>query len=180
MSYLQPLWIAFGLATVVFAGWAVISGKAKFLAVAGVCLLLGAAAFGADWYIVTEAEKVEALIDELADAAVAGDAEQVLSYFSPTAVIPRTTVAFGLNLVTIEDDLRLTDRSTTVTANDTQAVSDFRANGTVRVPQLGGAGKHFPTKWQLVWRKEAGEWKITEVRRFNPITDEPIDLLARM
>ncbi|QDT16101.1 Cif family virulence factor [Alienimonas californiensis] len=180
VSYLQPLWIAFGVATIACAGWAVISGRAKYLAVAGVCLLLGAATFGADWYVVTEAEKVEAHIDELAAAAVAGDTEKVLSFLSPTAVLPRTSVAFGFNLVTIEDDLRLTDRSTEVTANDTQALSDFRANGTVRVPQLAGASKHFATKWQLVWRKEAGEWKITEVRRFNPITGEPIGLLDRM
>lgn len=179
-SYLTPLAIVLVVAAVAAAAWAVFSGKAKPLVVAAVCLLLGAAAYGADWYVVTEAEKVEALVTDLAAAVVEGDSARALSYLSPTADLPRTTVAMGLKLVQIDPDLRISDRSTTVTANNTQAVSGFRANGTAGSKQLGNSGFRFATKWQLVWRKEANEWKIVQVRRFHPITEEPIDLLSRM
>ena len=179
--YLTPAAVVLAVAAAAAAGWAVFSGKAKFLAVAGVCFLLGVAAFGAERLIVTEAEKVDALIDELADAAIRGNASLVLSRLSPSVPedeLPRKTLAMGLTLVNIDPDLRLTDRSTVVSANDTQATSDFRANGTARSPQLGNATWRFATKWQLVWRKEAGEWKIVRVIRFNPITEEPISVLA--
>ncbi|WP_171187229.1 hypothetical protein [Alienimonas chondri] len=177
MSYLMPLAIVMGALAVACAVWAVVSGRAKFLAVAAVCFLTGAGAFGADWYIVTEAEKVEAHVRDLAEAVVAGDSEKALSYFSVTAIPERLAVATGMSMATFDDDLSLSDWSTVVTANDTQAVSGFRANGTIRVAQIGELYK--PSMWELVWRKEAGEWKIVDVHRFDPITEKPIGLLDR-
>lgn len=59
---------------------------------------------------------------------------------------------------------------------DTQAVSHFRANGTV-VPENYG-DQHVATRWEVSWRKEAGEWKVYKIVRLNPITGEPINLLS--
>ncbi len=177
-AYLFPLALVLAAAALVSAGWAVVSGRAKFLAVAGVCILAAAAALTADWAIVTEAEKVEALIDDLAAAAVAGDADQALSHFSPATDIPVGSIRLGLAMTSFSPDMRLSDRGTTVTANGTQAVSDLRVNGTAQV-KLSGIGGRYATRWQIVWRKEAGEWKIIELRRFDPLRGEEIGLLDR-
>jgi len=174
----MPLAILSGAVAVVAAAWAVFSGKAKLLAVAGVALLIGAGAFAAERAIVTEAEKVEALLLDLADAAVAGDVETVLAALSPKADVSQSLVRMGLMLIEIDDDLRISDRQTEVTANATQARTRFRANGTVRMQKMGSASSRIATLWELIWRKEAGDWKIVEIRRLNPITEQPIDLLS--
>ena len=176
LAYLTPLAIGLGLLAVGLAAWAVVSGRAKLLAAAAVCALLGAAAFGADYWIVTEAEKLEARVHELADALIAGESERALSHFSPTAAAERAAVRAGLAFVVIDPDLRLSDWQIEVTANDTRGTTHFRANGTVGAPKLGFS-QHVATRWQLVWRKEADVWKIVEARRLDPITGETIDFM---
>ena len=172
IDVLFPLAVALGLLAVGLAVWSVVSGRGKLLAIAAACLLLGAAAFAADRFIVTTAERVEALTVEVANAVVAGDVEAALGYFSPTASAERATVRFGLGLITIDPDLRLSDWETTLSGGETRAVVHVRANGTVRNPRMGFE-RHVATRWRLTWRVEAGEWKIVQARRLDPITGQP-------
>ena len=178
IDLLWPLAALFALLTAAFGVWALVSGRGKLLAAAAVCLLLSGGAFVADHLIVTEAERVEARMREVVAAAVAGDVDSVLGYFSPAAAEEQAAVRFGLSLVTIETDLRLSDWDTEVTAADTRATTHFRANGTVRAASFGVIEQHVATRWEFVWRKEAGAWKIVEIRRLDPLSGERIDLRA--
>jgi hypothetical protein len=36
-----------------------------------------------------------------------------------------------------------------------------------------------PSRWEVGWRKEAGEWKILEVTRLNPLKDEPMEIFQK-
>ena len=174
--------VVLAAAAVGLAVWALASGRGKFLGAALACGVLAAGVFGADRLIVTEAEVVEARVEDLAAAVVAGEVEAVLAFFSPTAAGDRAAVRTGMGLATIDPDLRLTDWDTTVTAGGTAATCHFRANGTIRGKFFGG-GNAFrqPTRWLLSWRKEGdpAAWKVVEVRRLDVMTGEPVDLLGR-
>ena len=171
-----PTIVALLVATVAFAfAWSrsrrpVIGG----LAVA--CLLLIPAVYFAERAIVTPAEEVEADVLALRDAVVAGDVERTLSFFSATALPERTAVAAALALADVQDDLRITDLDVSTFGVDTQAVSHFRANGTVSSRAFGD--HRVATRWEVSWRKEAGDWKLYKIERLNPITGEPIGLLS--
>lgn len=154
--------------------------KVIFAVLAGFCLLLIPVVFVVEHLIVTPAEEIEAAIHSLRDAVVSGDIERTLEFFSTTAIVERAQVVTGMTMGEVQPDLRITDVSTKVMASDTIAVSQFRANGTfvMRGPFMAGTHR-VATRWELSWRKEAGEWKITEVQRLNPITGEPMPLLSR-
>lgn len=124
--------------------------------------------------IVTEAEKVEAAIYEVTGAFRDDDLERTLSYISPAETAMRFTVTAAMGLYDVEDDLRITDVRVQTRANDTLAVSRFRANATIASRKGGYRGQH-PTHWELTWRKIEGEWRITDYQRLHIVTGEPID-----
>jgi len=152
------------------------SGRRAFAVAAAVCLLLAPVAYVVEESIVTPAEEVEMKVHALRDAVVAGEVEKVLSFISPTDEVDRARVTLAMNLADVKDDLRITDLSVVTLGEDTQAVSHFRANGTV-VPQ-GFGDQHIPTRWEVSWRKEAGDLKVYKIVRLNPINGEPIGLTS--
>jgi hypothetical protein len=153
--------------------------KRAFIAGAVACLLAIPIVFVVERAIVTPAEQVELRIEGLRSAVVRDDIEATLAYFSKSAVAERLAIASGMALVRVEPDVDVTDLTVEVTANDTVAVSHFRANGTFvgRGPFLNG-DHHIPTRWRASWRKEAGEWKIFAVERLDPIKGERINILS--
>lgn len=171
-------WIVALLVAAVVCGFLWSRTRRRPLAVlTAACLLLVPAVYFAEQAIVTPAEEVERLVYELRDAVVAGDVERTLSFFSPTAETERGAVESGMKLADVKEDLRITDLSVRSFDNDTQAVSEFRANGTV-VPENYGE-QHVATRWEMRWRKEGGEWKLYKIVRLNPITGEQIGLLSQ-
>jgi hypothetical protein len=153
--------------------------KKAFLAIAAACLIAIPIVFVVERSIITPAEVVERQIELLRDAVVSDDVEATLSFFSKSARFERGAIAAGMALVRIEPNVDITDLDVDVRANDTVAVSHFRANGTfVGRGPLAGGEQHIPTRWRVSWRKEAGEWKIFSVERLNPITGEKINILS--
>lgn len=150
--------------------------RGLFAVLAVVCLLLIAAVFAVERAIVTPAEEVERDILALRDAVVRGDLKGTLDYLSPTAVTERGAIETGMRLADVEDDLHVSDMDVKTLAGDTQALSRFRANGTVDLKGYGSG--HVATYWEVSWRKEGGRWKIFQIKRLNPITGEVIGLLA--
>jgi hypothetical protein len=142
-----------------------------------VCLVLVPAAYFVEQAVVTPAEEVEQHVRELRDSVVAGDVERTLSFFAASAEAERGAVQAGMKLVDVKDDLRITDLSVKTVGEDTQAVTHFRANGTV-VPENYG-DQHVATRWEISWRKEAGEWKLYKIVRLNPVTGDPMGLMSQ-
>jgi len=153
--------------------------KSAFVALGAVFLIAIPLVFVIERAIVTPAEQVEQRIEALRSAVVRDDVEATLGFFSKSAALERAAIASGMTLVRVEPDVDVTDLDIEVTANDTVAVSHFRANGTFvgRGPFLSG-DHHIPTRWRASWRKEAGEWKIFAVERLDPIKGDRINILS--
>ena len=169
--------------------------RSVYLAGILVLALLGGGIYFIEKQIVTEAERVEAAIYGVTDAFQDRDVERTVSYFSDNAALPddrlppflrfvarnvslRTVVAGAVSTIQVEDDLRITDVSVETSNNDSLAKSHFRANGSFIVPGAGNVG-HQPTRWEFRWRQEAGEWRIIDVQRLDPINGEPMGVFER-
>ncbi len=143
----------------------------------GVLALIAAA--GITWYaeqaIVTDAERVEQAIRDVASAFVSRDVERTQSFFTPE-LQPMVTAAFAL--VEQVDNLRLTDIQVQMLAQDSRAHTHFRANGTVRIRGPIDIGHH-PSRWHLTWQKEGGRWRVIKIERLHPLTGEEVGVFAR-
>ena len=145
--------------------------RAVFLLGVPVMLVCGVAIYFVEQSIVTEAELVEAAVLDLAETVERGDTEETLSFISANATALRLVIGTALTLVTVEDDLRITDLNVTMMAQNSRAKSHFRANGSFTHRSLGATSNR-PTRWELTWQREGGEWKIVKVDMLDPITGE--------
>lgn len=141
-------------------------------------LLLGVLAIGVyviEEQIVTERERVETSIHEVAAAFQRQDMTGTLAYFSEQALTLRLKAAGALLGVQVQDDLRITDVSVEMSNSESRARAHFRANGSFSVVPYGDVG-HQPTRWNVDWQKEGGEWRIVNVERLDPINGEVMDI----
>ncbi len=140
-------------------------------------LLLAALAVGVyviEEQIVTERERVETSIYEVAAAFQQKDLGGTLRHFSEQSIRLRGMATGAVLGIDVQEDLRITDVSVTMSNSESRAQSHFRANGSFNVMGFGDVG-HQPTRWNVDWQKEGGEWRIIEVERLDPITGEPFD-----
>lgn len=125
---------------------------------------------------VTPAERIQQHLLDMAQAFEDREQEQVLDYLSLQAEHLRNQVRLGFALVEKVENLRITDTSVTMLAAGSRARLHFRANGTITARGYGDIG-HRPTRWQMTWQQEGGQWKVIDIQRLNPMTGEPIGLL---
>ncbi len=131
------------------------------------CLII----YAVEVSVVTEAEVIEGHVGELTGAVVDGDIEKAQFYFAdnPYGTVVKFALDRILSIYDIEPDLEITDLYVTMNEPMTEAVSHFRANGSV-----GGRGevamRSGPTRWELTWEKQSdGQWKIVQIQQLNPI-----------
>ncbi|RPI74071.1 MAG: hypothetical protein EHM42_15760 [Planctomycetaceae bacterium] len=168
-----PVLICCVLAAAALATW-VSQRQMKWLYVGLGGLLLAVGLWQLERKIVTDRERVEQLVVDLVKEFQNKDREAVLAHFSPQALLWREMVSRAFDLVEIKD-VRVTDLAVRMTAQNSEALSHFRANGTVVF--AGAASGYQPSRWQLTWRRESGEWKVIDVVRLNPLRDEPLGIL---
>jgi ketosteroid isomerase-like protein len=175
-----PMLIGVIVAFILFLGWTSQRRTVYLLGAIG-CLLGCVAIYLVEEAIVTESEAVEQLVLDLADAVERDDADAALSHFgsSLSSIGYRTAVAGAMAAYDIQDDMRITDLHVRMEDDGQTAVSHFRANATIAA-KTGSMQHYGPTRWELTWKRDAaGEWKITDVQRLNPITGEAIGFLDR-
>ena len=168
-----------------FLGW-MSQRKAMFLAGVALCLALCGIVFVVEQQIVTEREHVEQTLLDFAVAfqqdsmrqglvnlVVPGPEPTSLSFISASAEMTRRMAEAALNYVDLPEAVRISDVRTTMSNNDSRAVTQFRASATVRA---GGNsdGVHYPTRWELTWQREKGDWKILRATRLNFMTGEAL------
>lgn len=142
-----------------------------------VSLAVAGLAFALDAWIETPAEIVSRNVVDLCWSFQKKENEKFLSLFSPTALLPRQQAALALNLVTVHEDLRVSDIQVTTHARNSQATSRFRANASISVTQLGASNYH-PSYWELDWQVEAGQWRVTKIKRLDPIKGTEVPFLS--
>jgi len=158
-------------AVVMFAVWT--STKRNYILVGSFLLLaLGGGTFLLDQLVETEEERVEALVYEMADNFRQLDVEGTLAFFSPQAEQYRKYVRRGGEMILEIPKLRITDVEVELLAGETRARSHFRANGLFSIK--GMTEHRFSSRWELTWQLEAGEWKIIDLKRLDPINGREI------
>ena len=125
-----PIAIGVVLALALVIVWSITRRKAYLVGTAGLALACVGIYF-AEEQIVTEAEKVEAAVYDVTGAFRDDDLERTLSYIAPSQDAMRLTVTAANAMFDVEEDLRITDVRVETRANDTLAVSRFRANATI-------------------------------------------------
>jgi hypothetical protein len=123
---------------------------------------------------VTEAERVENKVHAVAEAFTRQDREGTLAFFSVQNAPLRETVVQALDWVELPNGVDIKDMSVRLSNENTRAVARFRANGTVSYKQQGA--QHYPSRWEVTWQKEAGDWKIIAVDRMHTIRDEKVGI----
>ena len=150
----------------------------KYLLFAFGFLFFSGLIFGLERMVVTEAERIEADVYALTSAFQKKDLKKTLGYFSEENIIDRAKVTMAMEVVTVHDDLRVSDVIVTVNEEDSRATSHFRANATATMKGFGGP-RHLPTRWEFTWQREEGEWRIIKTRRLHPFRDEEMGLLEK-
>ncbi len=145
------------------------------LSLAAFSLLCAGGIFALERAIITPAEQVEQQVLTLCHEFQRKQ-PAALDHFSATAPELRLMAEGAMNMVTIGDDLSITDFKTKVTNQGSRAECHFRANATISLASLGNARRQ-PARLVLFWAKEDGSWKIIGVKRLNPINGQEMGVM---
>ena len=179
-----PILILSVLGVLLFLGW-VSQRKTGYLAGVALCVALCGLVFVVEQQIVTETERVEQrLLDftaafqrdsmkrGLINAVLGGGPElESLKFIQGDEV--RRLATQALDLVDVQDDVRISDIRTRMTNKDSRAITQFRASASVTVAGYNAVRQ--PSRWELTWGKEDGEWKVLRATRLNFMSGQPLD-----
>lgn len=185
-----PLILIFSILGVLcLAGWQAQGRKLYFVGLL-VMVLLAGATYWTEAVIVTETERVEQAVYGL--VATFQEESQLYGATSlPSADTPLRTLEFistnaadiqnmargAMLMVSVGDDMRLTDLQIDMRSNNSRAITHFRVNATVDISAFGISQRQ-PSRWEVTWQREGGEWKVIRVDRLNVVTGERIDFRA--
>lgn len=165
-----PMLLA-GVAGCVLLGlW--LTSRRKALLVGGLAAFAACVAiYLVEQAIVTDAERVEANVYRLTESFQKKDEAAVLALISAGAKDIRKLASQAIKDVDVGPDLDVKDVRVEVFNDGSQASSTFRANGTFTYMQMTG---YHPSRWDLRWQLEGGEWKIVEAHRLSVLKDKRI------
>lgn len=162
-----PIFLLSIVACLMLAVWS--SQKRRIWLMGAVAALLASiAVYFVARAIVTDRERVEANVRNLAAAFQRKDSAGTLAFFS-VQYPDRGLIEMALRDVDVRN-LAVKDMTVRLSNEDTRAVTRFRANGTVSY-RGAGAGFH-PSRWDVTWQKEGKDWKIIGVDRLDLLKDE--------
>ena len=173
------------IGVLLFLGW-LSQRKTMFLVGVALCLALCGIVFVIEQQIVTERERVEQTLLDFAAAfqrdsmqqglvnfVIPGPGPESLRYISATADSTRQMATTALNYVDLPEPVRISDVRTTMSNNDSRAITHFRATATVRAGGFAD-GIQQPTRWELTWQREKGDWKILRATRLHFFNGQPL------
>ena len=168
-----------------FLGW-ISQRRSGYLVGVFVCMGLCGVVWFVEQQIITEREIVETRLYDfattvqreslqrgVANLILGGPEPETFKFISATANDVREFARQALDMVDIQEDVRISDVRTTLTNNQSRATTQFRATATVSVTAYGNVGRQ-PTRWELTWQRENGIWKVTRVTRLNFMSGEPL------
>lgn len=160
--------------------------RSGYLAGVALCVALCGGVWLVERQIVTEREQVEQRLLELVrtfqqesvqqglvNILVGSPQLRTLTFISDSAKEVQGLVVTGMQMVDVADDFRISDVQTLLTNNNSRAVVHFRASATISAAGYGNVGRH-PTRWELTWQRENGEWKVIRAKRLNFMTGEEV------
>ena len=171
-----PMLIA-ALAAVVFLMLWSSNRRGLHFVLAAACLLAGAGIYLLERLIVTEGERLQQRVVQLC-LDFRDKKPAVVGYVSDSFPQLKDMFTEALATVTIQSDLRMSDFQVKLTDDHSHGTVRFRANATINVSGYGDVG-YQPAQLELVFQREKGEWKIIEIKRFNPINGKELDVLQQ-
>lgn len=177
MGLLSDSWIivlSLGIATLVALIVWTRHGGTIWRNIGILCGLLTLLVAAADILNVSDREVVAARLEALTKSFEAKD-PNTLVFVSAQSPELRGIIDMGMKAVTVRD-VRLSDLDVRFTSDNTRAIVHFRASGDMDVAGFGNVGRQ-PAKFEAVWIREDGLWKLFRVVRKNPINDSPIELM---
>lgn len=173
------------LAVLLFLGW-LRGRKLGYLLGVAFCLAMCGIVWVVELQIVTEREHVEQRLLDLATTfqeesmqvgmanfLIPGGKLRTLDFISANSPDVRSLVETGLKLVDVANDVRISDVQTSLSNNNTRATTHLRATATITVGTFGNVGRQ-PTRWELTWQREQGEWRVLRATRLHFLSGEPL------
>lgn len=170
-----PPMLLCGIGLLVGLGMWASSKRVLHLSVAIVSLLIAGVIFYVEQVIVTPAEEIEQQVVRLCDE-FRRKQPAALDHFSPNAPELRTMAEGAMAMVTIGDDLSVTDFKTTITNQGSRAQCHFRANATISLIAAGSLGRQ-PARFLTTWAREGNDWKLIAVKRLNPVNGNDMGMM---
>ena len=171
------------IGVLLFLGW-ISQRRSGYLVGVFVCLSLCGVVWFVEQQIVTEREVVETRLHDfattvqreslqrgVANLVLGGPEPETFKFISATANDVRELARQALDMVDIQEDVRISDVRTNLTNNQSRATTQFRATATVSVAAYGNVGRQ-PTRWELTWQRENGIWKVIRATRLNFMSGE--------
>jgi hypothetical protein len=179
-------WLAFALlAVALLIVLLLLRGNQRpgLFAMAAILLLLLPVPFLLDYLVVTPAEQIEQVVDELVAATLAGDPGPVVARISPQYNFGGETHASLTAMIKTELS-RL--RFQSIGINGREVTADASAGRASFVAVVAGnAGSygvdHYPIRLTLSFEQSPDGWQIVRIQRFEPVvnTDQEIPLGRR-
>jgi len=133
------------------------------------------------WYvetvIVTPAEQVEVELHRMLEAFVDRDLPAIEARISAASPDLVATAESGLKLVDLHPSFHLKDIRVESDSDGQTAVATLRANGTATLKR-NNMFSHVATRWKTTWKREAGVWKLVDVRRLDVVSGQEIGVLS--
>jgi hypothetical protein len=170
-----PPMLLCGIGILIGVGMWANSRRVLHLGIAIFALFCAGVIFAVEQAIITPAEQIEQQVVQLCDQFRRKD-PQTLDHFSATAPELKTLAQQGMEMVTVGNDLSITDFQTKITNQGSRADCHFRANATISLNTFGNAGRQ-PARIVLTWAKEGTDWKIIGVKRLNPVNGQEMGVL---
>lgn len=171
-----PLLLIFGLlALALFAAWGNSKKPGYFFTGVGM-MALAIVALLTEQVIVTPGEEVEARTSQLCREFQRKD-PHIFTMISAQSPELKTLIETGFKVVQVSDDLHIDHMETRTIESGNRVVIRFRIRATMTIEHLGNVGSRTGL-FELVWVREAGDWKLLRVNRLNPVTNDPIEVLS--
>lgn len=169
-----PIVISAGMALIFLAMWNANRRGLHFI-LAMTCVLLCGGFYLLERAIVTDGERLQAIVIKLVDDFRTKKAA-ISSYVSDTRPDIKLMFETAKAMVTIQSDLRLSDFQSAMSEGHEQGTVHFRANATLNVVGYGDVG-YQPARLILTFQREKGEWKIIDIKRLHPINGKDMGIL---
>lgn len=171
-----PIVICGGMAVIFFFMWNANRRGLHLL------LCLGCLALCGLWYvveraIVTDGERLQAKVIQLCED-FRDKKPGVTDYVSDAHPDIKILFASASALVTVGNDLRMSDFQSTISNDGQQGTVHFRANATITIMGHGNVG-YQPARLILTFQREKEDWKIIKVQRLNPINGNEMPALEQ-
>ncbi len=171
------LLIGLGVAVLVCLLALKITQQGKFLIWAGVLAVVAGLVFGFERFWVTDAERVEAVVYDLADSVQQSNVERIKAHLDEDVAVGSggrvmegsipLKMIFGLLQNCRFDFVKISQLSTTVGRQNRVGKAGFKASATgtfreggTEIP-IGSLG----TEWELTFRETSpGVWKVTRIQ----------------